>query len=151
MRRVLLLVLKRQMQGKSRASISNIMKNTLELLTRGNRLIGRQVTYVLGLFLCSFYSNLKCDSISSCLSGFYLSCFIWNFDLKFVRAQLAKAYTTANVLFEVLCAVNKSEKVEEVAPEVCPVNNSRYILSLLMHILSCLQCEDISLFENTFV
>jgi callose synthase len=34
------------------------------------------------------------------------------------RAQLGKAYQNAGVLFEVLLAVTKSEKGEEVAPEV---------------------------------
>jgi hypothetical protein len=50
------------------------------------------------------------------------------------RAQLGKAYQTAGVLFEVLCAVNKNEKVEEINPEVCAHSslcpNSRCSLSI---------------------
>lgn len=38
------------------------------------------------------------------------------------RAQLGKAYQNAGVLFEVLLAVTKSEKGEEVAPEVWHFN-----------------------------
>lgn len=63
--------------------------------------------------ICNFWRTIKIK--------FYRK---WKFDwhlllIVFItRAQLGKAYQVAGVLFEVLCAVNKSEKAEEVPADV---------------------------------
>ncbi|CAJ2653230.1 unnamed protein product [Trifolium pratense] len=45
-----------------------------------------------------------------------------------IRFSVDKVYQTAGVRFEVLCVVNKTEKVEEVAPEIIAAARD-YLLS----------------------
>ncbi|CAJ2645831.1 unnamed protein product [Trifolium pratense] len=63
-----------------------------------------------------------------------------------IRFSVDKAYQTTGVRFEVLCAVNKTEKVEEVAPELLEMSRKRrkfvhlltFFLWILLGLLSLL-------------